>query len=91
MTATITDLDPVAQAMSDAIGYNPSTLTHTVYSEDFGLIGVQPYTVTASLTEYSSILSIASAQIEFVDPSCSDPESVLPTPQTDPMEYLYTA
>ena len=90
MTVTITDLDPVAQPMSDAVGYNPTTLTHTVYSEDFGLIGVQPYTVTASLTEYSSILSIASAQIEFVDP-CYDPESVSPTLQTDPMEYLYTA
>ena len=75
MTTTITNLDPVAQAMSDAIGYNPTTLTHTVYSEDFDLIGIQPYTVTASLTEYSSVSSKASAQIEFVDP-CPDPESV---------------
>ena len=75
MTVTIIDLDPVAQPMSDAVGYNPITLTHTVYSEDFALIGVQPYTVTALLTEYSSIASIASAQIEFVDP-CPDPESV---------------
>ena len=76
MTVTITNLDPVAQPMSDAVGYNPTTLTHTVYSEDFGLIGVQPYTVTASLTEYSNVSSIASAQIEFVNP-CPDPESVL--------------
>ena len=90
MTATITDLNPVTQPMADAVGYNPTTLTHSVYSEDFGLIGVQPYTVTASLTEYSSISSIASAQIEFVDP-CSDPKSVSATPQTDPVDYLYTA
>ena len=75
MTATITDLDPVVQEMSDAVGYDPTTLTHTVYSEDFGLIGIQPYTVTASLTEYMSVSSIASAQIEFIDP-CPDPESV---------------
>ena len=76
MTTIITNLDPVTQPMSDAVGYNPTTLTHTVYSEDFGLIGIQPYTVTASLTEYLSVSSIASAQIEFVDP-CPDPESVI--------------
>jgi len=46
--------------------------------------------VTASLSEYSSVSSLASAQIEFMDP-CPDPESVLSVLQVDPVDYLYTA
>ena len=40
MTDTITNLNPVTQRMSDAVGYNSISLTHTVYSENFELIGI---------------------------------------------------
>ena len=69
MTETITDLDPVAQPMSEAVGYNPTTLTHTVYSEDFGLIGTRSYTMQAYLLLYTQVVSLVStAQIDFIDP-----------------------
>ena len=40
MTAAIVSLNPVTDPFSDAVGYNPITLTHTVYSEDFALLGI---------------------------------------------------
>ena len=75
---------------NDAVGYNSNTLTHSVYSENFALLGVQPYTVTASLSEYSSVSTTISASIEFLDP-CPDPEFVQAVEQTNPVDYLYTA
>ena len=49
-----------------------------MYSEDFSLIGSHPYTVTAYLTDYPSLMTQApdaTAMIEFVDP-CLDPQLV---------------
>ena len=61
MTLAIGDLDPFADTMSDPVGYDAATLMHSVYSEDFGLLGFQPYTVTATLTEYSTVSKVNSA------------------------------
>jgi len=40
MTAPITNLAPFDDPMSDPVGYDPATLQHSVYSEDFGLLGI---------------------------------------------------
>jgi hypothetical protein len=90
MTTAISDLAPFDDTMTDAVGYNPATLTHSIYSENFSLLGIQPYTVTATLAEYSSVSTTANAEIEFLDP-CPDPESVNSVPQTNPVEYYYSA
>ena len=76
--------------MVDPVGYDPVALEHSVYSENFNLIGVRPYTVTAVFSEYLTIKSTASAQIEFLNP-CPIPESVNSVTQTNPVDYLYTA
>ena len=55
MTAAISDLDPVADPINDAVGYDPTSNTYTVYSEDFNLLGIHPYTLTATLTQYTSV------------------------------------
>ena len=63
---------------------------HTVYSENFALLGLQPYTVRAFLTNYPTTTSATkTAQIKFMDP-CPDPESVLSVLQTNPADYYYT-
>jgi len=62
-----------------------------VYSEDFALLGLRPYTVKAFLTEYAvTTTDDATATIEFLDP-CPDPESVVSVLQTNPVDYYYTA
>ena len=69
--------------MTNPVGYDPASRTHTVYSEDFALLDGQlfkdyPYTVNAYLTNYpvtQSSLPDASALIEFRDP-CPIPEQV---------------
>jgi len=76
--------------MVNAVGYNPSALMHSVYSEDFSLLGIQSYTVTATMTQYTSVSETLSASIEFIDP-CPDPESVVMSAQIDPTDYYYTA
>ena len=71
-------VDPVANPLSNPVGYDSATRTHTVYSEDFSLLGLREYTVKASLEDYPTTTSAqpdASAMIEFIDP-CPDPESV---------------
>ena len=69
MTAPIDGINPIFDPLSEAVGYNPTTLTHTVYSEDFGLIGTRPYTMQAYLLQYTQVVSLVStAQIEFIDP-----------------------
>ena len=68
-------MDPVVDPLNDAVGYNPTTNTYTVYSEDFSLLGIHPYTVTATLTQYTSVTMTLTANIELVDP-CLDPENV---------------
>ena len=73
MTQPITDLAPFDNVMVDPVGYDSVALEHSVYSEDFGLLGLQPYTVTAAFSEYLTITSTASATIEFLDP-CPKPE-----------------
>ena len=73
MTQAITDLAPFDDVMVDPVGYDSVALEHSVYSEDFGLLGLQPYTVTAAFSEYLTITSTASATIEFLDP-CPKPE-----------------
>ena len=45
--------DVFTDPFSDPLGYDQTTRTHTVYSADFNIIGVQPYIVNAYLTEYS--------------------------------------
>ena len=47
--------------MVDPVGYDPVALEHSVYSENFDLLGLQPYTVTAAFSEYLAIKSTASA------------------------------
>ena len=69
MTAPIDGINPIFDPLSEAVGYNPTTLTHTVYSEDFGLIGTRSYTMQAYLLQYTQVVSLVStAQIEFIDP-----------------------
>ena len=89
-TVAITDLEPFSDVMNDAIGYDPATLTHSVYSENFDLIGTRQYTVTAAFTEYGSVSATSSANIEFMNP-CPAPESVLSVDQTNPADYYYTS
>ena len=33
------NINPLDDPFTDPVSYNPSTLTHTVYSEDFNLVG----------------------------------------------------
>ena len=42
---------------TDPVGYDQAQRKHTVYSEDFDLLGQQPYTVQASLAEYPAVES----------------------------------
>ena len=81
--------DVFADPFSDPVGYDQASRTHTIYSEDFNIIGVQPYIVNAYLTEYPEVEESSSAMIEFVDP-CPDPESVTSVIQDNPESYLYT-
>ena len=83
--------DPVADPINDPVAYDQASRTHTIYSEDFGLIGTRLYTVYAFMTEQPHITSLpdAEAYITIVDP-CLDPESVTATAQTDPQVYDYT-
>ena len=53
MTVPIDEtIDVDANPMADPVNYDQSTLTHSVYSEDFGLLGLRDYTVKAFLTTY---------------------------------------
>ena len=45
MTAAIDGINPMTNPVSDAVGYDPATLTFTVYSENFSLLGQQDLTV----------------------------------------------
>lgn len=45
-------IDVYADVMLEPVSYDQSTLTHSVYSENFGLLGLRDYTVKAFLTEY---------------------------------------
>ena len=85
-------VNPVDEPLVDPVGYNAFTRTHTVYSENFSLIGQHTYTVSAFLTDYPSLTSPTpdpSATINFIDP-CPNPESLLATQQVDPDDYDYT-
>ena len=83
--------DPMLNPSVDPVGYDQATRTHTIYSEDTSLYGLQPYTVRAHLTNYPVTQSSdATATIEFKDP-CPDPESVTAPILTDPADYYYTA
>jgi len=79
---------------STPLGYFAANLTHDLYTEDLALQGTtQSYTVKASFADYSQITSSApdaKADILFKDP-CPDPESVVMTLQTSPVDYYYTA
>ena len=76
MTAAINGINPMDDLTQNAVGYDPASLKFTVYSEDFGLLGLQDLTVQAYLVEYTQIVSeISQTTIEFKDP-CPDPESV---------------
>ena len=83
--------DVMVDPMTDPVGYDSDTRTHTVYSEDFALLGLRAYTVRASLAEYPSVTTSdpdSEAIIEFLDP-CPDPEEVTAVPQTSPAAYPY--
>ena len=84
-------------ASSTPVGYHASNRTHDVYSENLALIDTtndqnkKEYTVTAYLTQYTSVTSATSKGIiEFIDP-CPSPESVTAPDQTNPADYSYTA
>ena len=40
MTQPITDIAPFDDVMVDPVGYDSVALEHSVYSEDFGLLGL---------------------------------------------------
>ena len=40
MTQPITDLAPYDDVMADPVGYDSVAREHSVYSEDFGLLGI---------------------------------------------------
>jgi len=40
MSAAISDLAPYTDVMNDAVGYDPAILTHSIYSENFALLGI---------------------------------------------------
>ena len=46
-------------AASTPVKYDTLTRTFTIYSEDFALIGAQPFTIAAHLTDYPSIATAA--------------------------------
>lgn len=74
--------DVMTDPMNDAVSYDQATRTHTLYSEDFGLIGPpRSYTVYAYMTQQPQITSLPDAEgfITFVDP-CIDPEILAATP-----------
>ena len=73
--------DPVADPLNKPVAYDRATRTHTVYSEEFGLLGPRTYTLSAFMTDYPNITSLpdSEATILFVDP-CLDPELVTATP-----------
>ena len=77
MTAPIDGIDPMVDKLTDAVGYNPNSLTFSVYSENFDLLGQQDLTVQAYLKEYTQVVSdVSTALVEFIAP-CLDPESVI--------------
>ena len=44
--------DVLTDPFNDPVSYDQTTLTHTVYSEDFGLIGPpRSYTLSAYMTQ----------------------------------------
>ena len=79
MTDQIYDnTDPLEDPLNEPLGYDQSTRTHTVYSEDLDLVGTKPYTVNAFLTDYPSTKTStpdATAMIQF-DYPCFDPNSL---------------
>ena len=90
MTEAIDGINPIALPLSDAVGYDPASLTFTVYSENFDLVGKRDYTVQGYLESYTQVVSdVSTAQIEFTDP-CLDPESVVSVLQSNPEPYFYS-
>ena len=45
MTAGIDGIVPMDDITQDPVGYDPANLQFTVYSEDFGLLGLRDLTV----------------------------------------------
>ena len=59
------------------MSYDSDTRTITVYSENIDLVGLWPYKITASFSDYPDVISEeAEAKIEFINP-CIDPEAVV--------------
>ena len=57
MTAGIDGILPMVDITQDPVGYDPTNLQFTVYSEDFNLLGLRDLTVQAYLVEYPQIVS----------------------------------
>ena len=69
MTASIDGVDAMVDYSQDPVGYDPASLTYTVYSEDASLYGQQELTVEAYLVENTQIVSgVSTTFIEFLDP-----------------------
>ena len=74
------------------MSFDTATRTYTFYSEDYGLIGIQPYTLEAHLTDYPVTATVAQAEastITIIDP-CLAPDSVVAPAQMTVPAYLYT-
>lgn len=68
----------VIDMTTDPMKYDTLTRTYTFYSEDFGLIGSQPFTLETQLTDYpvtKTVAQVESALLTIGDP-CPDPDSV---------------
>jgi len=77
-TYSATFMNSVTDLSTDPMKYDSLTRTYTFYSEDFGLIGSQPFTLEAHLTLYPVTKTAAQAESALLtigDP-CPDPDSV---------------
>ena len=77
-TYSATFMNSVTDLSTDPMNYDSLTRTYTFYSEDFGLIGSQPFTLEAHLTDYpvtKTVAQVESALLTIGDP-CPDPDSV---------------
>ena len=72
--------------------YDTASRTYSFYSEDFGLIGAQTFTLEAHLTNYpvtATAEKAVTATIAVGNP-CGDPDAVVAPAQSTVLPYLYT-
>ena len=73
------------------ITYTSEKRQITIYSEDSSFIGTHEITLTAYLTNYSSVKSIAATSTFEIFDACPDPLSVMNPGQSSPNDYYYTS